>query len=103
MVATRYYDEDLLANWDYLMILDGCLLGVVWENLLEWNTTPIETLPLNFQAHCMWRSLEGLKVQMHISCFVLQGKLYELNLNAFNEIFGFSPCLDLSLQQGPRE
>jgi len=35
--------------------------------------------------------------------FYLQGKFYELNLSAFNEIFSFPPSLDLSLRQVPCE
>jgi len=44
-----------------------------------------------------------LNVKRGYISFYLQGQFYELNLSAFNEIFGFSPSLDVSMRKVPRQ
>jgi len=45
--------------------------------------------------------VKGPQCQEGYISFYLQGQFYELNLSAFNELFGFSPSLDVSLRQVP--
>ena len=45
----------------------------------------------------------GPQCQVGYISFYLQGQFYELNLRAFNKIFGFPPGLDLSLREVPFE
>jgi len=51
----------------------------------------------------MSRSLKDLKCQAGYVSFYLQGQLYELNLDTFNSIFGFSPSMDILSCQVPGE
>ena len=45
-------------------------------------------------------------MELNVKRFIiiyLQGQFYELNLSAFNEIFGFPPSLDVTIRKVSRQ
>ena len=86
MVATKYYNEELSAQLGLLHDIQWLFSRGKMEQFIGMKTTLIETLPLNFLVLCMSRLLKDHNVKKGIS-FYLQGKFFELNLNALMKSF----------------
>jgi len=54
-------------------------------------------LTLEFMSTLHVKVTSGAQCQEGYISFYLQGQFYELNLSAFNEIFGFPPSLDVTM------
>jgi len=99
VVATRYYDEDLLAR---LGILDDiCWLFVrgAVGHFLEIKEHTYRDLTLEFLSTLHVEVTRVPQCQAGYMSFYLLRQLYELNLGTFNSIFGFPPSMDLSHRQ----
>ena len=103
VVATRYYDEELLAR---LRMLDDIrwlfVIGGV-GNFLGIKEHTYRDLTLEFLSTLLVEVTRGPQCQNGCISFYLQGQFYELNLGTFNSIFGFPPSMDLLNYQVPRE
>jgi len=60
-------------------------------------------LTLEFFSILHVKVTNGAQCQEGYILFYLLSQFYELNLSAFNEIFGFPPSLDLTLRKVPRQ
>jgi len=101
VIATRYYDEKLL-------VLMGLLEDIMWlfargemGQFIEMEDHAYCDLTFEFFSTLNVEVTSGAQRQVYIS-FYLQGQFYELNSSAFNEIFGFSPSLDVTMRKVPR-
>jgi len=68
---------------------------------MKYHTYRDLTLELSSTLHVDVTS--GAQRQEGYISFYLQGQFYELNLSTFNEIFGFSPSLDVLMRRVPRQ
>ena len=97
VVATRYYDEELLARLGMLDDIRCLFARGGMGHFLEIKDHTYRDLTLEFL------STKGPQYQAEYISFYLQGQFYELKLGAFNSIFSFPPSMDLPNRQVPCE
>ena len=87
----------LLSDSRWLFARDG--IG----QFIEMKDHTYRNLTLEFLSTLHVEVTQEPQCQADYISFYLQGQFYELNLSAFNDIFGFPPSLDLLLHQVSRE
>jgi len=95
VVATTYFDEELLA---WLGMLDD----IRWlfaqggkGHFLENKEHTYRDLTLEFLSTLRVEVTRGPQCQVGCISFYLQDQFYELNLGTFSSIFSFPPSMDL--------
>jgi len=103
VIATRYYDEDLLARFGILDDIHWVFARGGMGHFLKIKEHTHRDMTLEFLSTLYVEVTGGPQCPAGYISFYLQGQLYELNLGTFNSIFGFPPSMDLSHCQVPRE
>jgi len=103
VVATRCYDEDLLARLGMLDDITWLFTRGGMGHILEIKEHTYQDLTLEFLSTLHVEVTRGPQCQAGYILFYLQGQLYELNLDTLNSIFGFPHNMDLSHCQVPCE
>jgi len=103
VIATRYYDEDLLARLEMLDNIRWLFAGGGMSHFLELKEHTYRDLTLEFLSTLHVEVTKGSQCQAGYISFYLQGQLYELSLGTFNSIFGSPLDMDVSHCQFPRE
>ena len=62
-----------------------------------------KNLTLEFLSTLPPEVTRGLRCQERYISLFLRGDIYELNLSSLNNVFGFSPSLDMPLRHVPQE
>jgi len=96
VVATKYYDEDLLARLGMLDDIHWLFAKGGMSHFLELKEHTYRDLTLEFLCTLHVEVTKGPQCQARYISFYLYGQLYELNLGTFNNIFGFPPSMNLS-------
>jgi len=102
-VATRYYDEDLLVQMGLIDDIRWLFARGGMGPFIERKDHTYCNLTLKFLSTWHVEVMNGAQCQEGYILFYLLGQFYELNLSAFNEIFGFPPSLDVTLRKVPRQ
>ena len=95
VVATYFYDKDLLAQLGLLDDIRWLFTLVGRVNLLKWKTIHIGTSPLKFLSTLHVEVTRGPWCQKGHLLFFLQWEFLELNLSTLNNMFSFPPGSDL--------
>jgi len=103
IVATQDYDEELLACFGMLDDIRWLFTQDGMRHFIEIKEQTYRDLTMEFLCTLHVKVTRGPQCQAGYISFYLQGQLYELNLGTFNSIFDFSPSMDLSNRQVPRE
>ena len=103
VVATRYYDDELLVQLGLLEDIRWLFGRGGMEHFTERKDHTYRDLTLEFLSTLHVEVTSGAQCQAGYLSFYLLGQFYELNLSAFNEIFGFPPSLDVTLRKVPRQ
>ena len=103
VIATRYYDDDLLARLGMLDDIRWLFAKGGMGQFLEIEEYTYGDLTLESLSTLHVKVTRGSQCQAGYISFYLQDQLYELNLDTFNSIFGFPPSTDLPNRQVPRE
>jgi hypothetical protein len=103
VVATRYYDEDLLVQLGLLEDIRWLFARGGMEHFIERKDHTYRDLTLEFLSTLHVEVTSGAQCQAGYISFYLLGQFYEMNLGSFNEIFGFPPSLDVPLRAVPRQ
>jgi len=103
VVATRYYDEELLARLGMLDDIRWLFVRGGIGHLLEIKEHTYQDLTLEFLSTLHVEVTRGSRCQAGHRLFYLQGQFYEMNLGTFNSMLGFPLSMDLSNHQIPRE
>jgi len=101
IIATRYFDEELLAQLGMLDDIRWLFARGGMGQFLEIKEHTYRDLTLEFVSTLHVEVTTGAQCQAGNISFYLQGQLYELNLGTFISIFGFPP--DLPNHQVPRK
>jgi len=103
VVATRYYDEDVLNR---LGLLDDIHWLFAWGGMgqfLESRDHTYWDLTLELLSTLYVEVMSGPQCQEGYISFYLNREFYELDLSAFNSIFGFTPSTDFSCRHISKE
>ena len=103
VVATRYYDEELLGR---LRLLDD-----IWwlfarrgiRHFIDIKQHTYQDLTLEFLSTLHVEVTRGPQCQAGYIFSYLEAQFCELNLGTFNNIFDFPPSVDLPNRQVPQE
>jgi len=102
VVATRYYDEELLARLEMLDDIRWLFARGGMAHLFKIKEhTYRGDLTLEFVSILNVEVTRGPQCQAGYISFYLQGKFYKMNLGTFNSIFIFPPSMDLSNRRVP--
>jgi len=102
MVATHYYDVNALNR---LGLYDICWLFAQggMDQFLETRDHTYRDVTLEFLSTLHVEVTSGPRFEEGYIFFYLNREFYELNLSAFNNIFGFLPSMDLPYHHVPKE
>ena len=89
VVATRYYDEELLVQMGLLEDIRWLFARGGMEHFIERENHTYCDLTLEFLSTLHVEVTSGAQCQEGYISFYLLGQFYEMNLSAFNKIFGF--------------
>ena len=103
VVATRYYDEGLLVQTGLPDDIRRLFARGGMGQFIEMKDHTYYDLTLEFLSTLHVEVTSGAQHQVGCILFHLQGQFYELNLSAFNEIFGFPLSLDVTMRKVPRQ
>jgi len=101
VVATRYYDEELLVQMGLLEDIRWLFARGGMEHFIKRKDHTYRDLTLEFLSTLHVEVTTGAQYQAGYLSFYLLGQFYEMNLSAFNEIFGFPLSLDVTLRKVP--
>ena len=102
-VVTTHYYEELLVQMGLLEDIGWLLARGGMGHFIKRKDHTYHDLTLEFFSTLHVEVTNGAQCQEGYILFYLLGPCYELNLGAFNEIFGLSPSLDVTLRKGPRQ
>ena len=99
MIATQYYDEELLGQMGLLDDIRWLFARNGMGQFIEMKDHTCHDLTLEFLSTLHVEVTSGAHCQEGYISFCLQGQFYELKSSAFNEIFGFPPGLDVLIRK----
>ena len=103
VVATRYYDEDLFTRFGLLDDIHWSFALGGMGQFLDIRDHTYGDLTLEFLNTLYVEVTSGSCCQEGYISFCLNREFYELNLHAFNSIFGFPPSMELPYRHVPKD